>query len=123
MNVTVVGTGYVGLVAGACFADTGNTVVCLDVDAAKVERLRRAEIPIVSGIEIVAKLHHLTPAEIKVMHAAMTMGGTTEIANALGISVPTVKSHFASLFRKTGTRRRSDLIKEVAAHGSPLQLA
>jgi len=82
--------------------------------------IRRAEIPIISGIEVVSKLHRLSPAEVKVMQAAMTMGSASEIADALGLSVATVKSHFASLFRKTGTRRRSDLIKEVAAHGSPL---
>jgi len=46
MNIAVVGTGYVGLVAGACFAETGNDVICVDVDAAKVERLKRGEIPI-----------------------------------------------------------------------------
>jgi UDPglucose 6-dehydrogenase len=46
MHVTVVGSGYVGLVAGACLAETGNTVWCVDNDAAKVERLRRNEIPI-----------------------------------------------------------------------------
>jgi len=46
VDVTVVGSGYVGLVAGACLAETGNTVRCVDVDAAKIERLRRNEIPI-----------------------------------------------------------------------------
>jgi UDPglucose 6-dehydrogenase len=46
MHVTVIGTGYVGLVAGACLAETGNTVVCADVDAAKIEGLQRNEIPI-----------------------------------------------------------------------------
>lgn len=46
MRVTVIGSGYVGLVAGACLAETGNDVVCADVDAAKVERLRRNEVPI-----------------------------------------------------------------------------
>ena len=46
MKLTMVGTGYVGLVTGACFAETGNDVVCLDVDAAKVEMLRRGESPI-----------------------------------------------------------------------------
>jgi len=46
MNITVVGTGYVGLVAGACFAETGNDVICVDVNAKKVEALRRGEIPI-----------------------------------------------------------------------------
>ena len=46
MKVTVVGTGYVGLVTGACLADVGNNVLCLDVDEAKIERLRRGEVPI-----------------------------------------------------------------------------
>jgi len=46
MKLTMVGTGYVGLVTGACFAETGNDVVCLDVDTAKVEMLRRGESPI-----------------------------------------------------------------------------
>ena len=46
MKVSVVGTGYVGLVAGACFAESGNDVVCVDIDADKVERLRGGEVPI-----------------------------------------------------------------------------
>jgi len=46
MRVTVIGSGYVGLVAGACFAETGNDVVCADVDAGKVARLRKNELPI-----------------------------------------------------------------------------
>lgn len=46
MRVAVIGTGYVGLVAGACFADTGNDVVCADIDQAKIDRLNRGEIPI-----------------------------------------------------------------------------
>lgn len=46
MKIAVIGTGYVGLVAGACLAETGNTVVCADLDARKVECLKRDEIPI-----------------------------------------------------------------------------
>jgi len=46
MHVAVVGSGYVGLVAGACLAETGNDVVCVDVDESKIERLQRNEIPI-----------------------------------------------------------------------------
>ncbi|HHL71773.1 MAG TPA: UDP-glucose/GDP-mannose dehydrogenase family protein [Bacteroidetes bacterium] len=46
MKIAVVGTGYVGLVAGTCFADSGNDVVCVDIDPAKIEMLNRGEIPI-----------------------------------------------------------------------------
>jgi len=46
MRVTIFGSGYVGLVTGACLADSGNHVVCVDVDAGKIERLNRGEIPI-----------------------------------------------------------------------------
>ncbi|MGQ0621876.1 MAG: UDP-glucose dehydrogenase family protein [Panacagrimonas sp.] len=46
MNITIFGSGYVGLVTAACFADAGNDVLCVDVDAAKVERLRAGECPI-----------------------------------------------------------------------------
>jgi UDPglucose 6-dehydrogenase len=46
MKLCVVGTGYVGLVAGTCFAESGNDVVCVDIDAAKIEALRRGEVPI-----------------------------------------------------------------------------
>ena len=46
MKVTVFGSGYVGLVTGACFADAGNQVLCVDIDAAKVARLQKGEIPI-----------------------------------------------------------------------------
>jgi len=46
MNITVVGTGYVGLVTGTCFAETGNQVICVDIDKQKVERMRNGEVPI-----------------------------------------------------------------------------
>ena len=46
MKIAVVGTGYVGLVAGACLAETGNDVVCVDKDEAKVRMLRRGRMPI-----------------------------------------------------------------------------
>jgi UDPglucose 6-dehydrogenase len=46
MRVTIFGSGYVGLVTGACLADAGNHVVCVDVDAGKIERLNRGEVPI-----------------------------------------------------------------------------
>ncbi|MFQ5889764.1 MAG: UDP-glucose dehydrogenase family protein [Gemmatimonadota bacterium] len=46
MNITVIGTGYVGLVVGACLAETGNQVVCADIDGEKIDRLNAGEVPI-----------------------------------------------------------------------------
>lgn len=46
MNIAVVGTGYVGLVTGTCFAETGNHVICVDIDANKVARMKAGEVPI-----------------------------------------------------------------------------
>ena len=46
MKIAVVGTGYVGLVTGTCFAESGNDVVCVDIDQTKIERLRNGEVPI-----------------------------------------------------------------------------
>src|SRR2546421_370113 len=56
MNITVIGTGYVGLVTGACLADAGNHVFCLDLDESKIARLTAGEIPFFEpGLEPVVK--------------------------------------------------------------------
>src|SRR5579862_538332 len=46
MKIAVVGTGYVGLVTGTCFAETGNDVICIDINKEKVENLRKGVMPI-----------------------------------------------------------------------------
>ncbi|MDQ3208337.1 MAG: UDP-glucose/GDP-mannose dehydrogenase family protein [Gemmatimonadota bacterium] len=56
MHVAVIGSGYVGLVAGACLAETGNDVTCVDVDADKIARLQRNDVPIYEpGLEPMVK--------------------------------------------------------------------
>ncbi|MFT4535707.1 MAG: UDPglucose 6-dehydrogenase [Saprospiraceae bacterium] len=71
MKIAVVGTGYVGLVSGTCFAETGNQVICVDIDAAKVERMKNGEVPIYEpGLEVLfdrntkqGRLHFTTDLE------------------------------------------------------------
>jgi UDPglucose 6-dehydrogenase len=54
MQIAVIGTGYVGLVTGACFAETGNHVVCVDIDTNKVTRLKNGEVPIYEpGLDVI----------------------------------------------------------------------
>ena len=77
MRVTIFGTGYVGLVTGTCLAEVGNHVVCVDVDATKIARLERGEIPIYEpGLEPLVRANHAsgqlrftTDAKSAVAHA------------------------------------------------------
>jgi len=56
MNVTIVGTGYVGLVSGACLADAGNSVLCVDLDHRKISELNAGRIPIFEpGLEALVR--------------------------------------------------------------------
>lgn len=75
MKIAMVGTGYVGLVSGACFAEFGHSVLCVDTDASKVERLRSGEIPIYEpGLE------DLVSKGIK----SGRLSFTTDLAEAVG---------------------------------------
>jgi DNA-binding CsgD family transcriptional regulator len=83
--------------------------------------LRAADQPITSGIEAVAAIYKLTPSEIRVLQSVFKHARVADIGTALGLSAATVKTHLASLFGKTGTSRRADLIQAVMARGrSPI---
>ena len=74
MNISVVGTGYVGLVVGACLAETGHDVVCADIDEGKVARLNQGEMPIYEpGLEPMVR-HNLAEGRLRF---------TTDVAQAV----------------------------------------
>ncbi|WP_396594073.1 UDP-glucose dehydrogenase family protein [Brevundimonas sp. R86498] len=88
MRVTMIGTGYVGLVSGACFADFGHTVVCVDKDPSKIERLNRGEIPIFEpGLE------QLVADNVKAGRLSFAVDGSEAIRNAeiifIAVGTPT----------------------------------
>jgi UDPglucose 6-dehydrogenase len=86
VRVTVVGSGYVGLVAGACFAETGNDVVCVDTDRGKVERLQRSDIPIHEpGLEAMVRRNQ----EQKRLEFTTELGAAVERAQVIFIAVGT----------------------------------
>ena len=71
--------------------------------------------------EVLAQTFKLTPSELRVLAAVNKVGGVTAVAEAIGISEATVKTHLQHVFAKTGTNRQIDLVKLVAAHASPLR--
>jgi UDPglucose 6-dehydrogenase len=86
MRVTMIGTGYVGLVSGACFADFGHDVVCVDKDASKIERLEKGEIPIFEpGLE------DLVASNVRAGRLSFALDGADAIrrADAVFIAVGT----------------------------------
>jgi UDPglucose 6-dehydrogenase len=103
MNIAVVGTGYVGLVTGTCFAETGNHVVCVDIDERKVERMRQGEVPIYEpGLDILfernakeGRLHFTTQLEEAVPDAEVIFlalptppgeDGSADLSYILGVA-------------------------------------
>jgi UDPglucose 6-dehydrogenase len=86
MNIGVVGTGYVGLVVGACLAENGNTVVCVDADRAKVDALRRGEIPIYEP-----GLNEMVPRNVAAERLSFTtdLEASVKAADVLFIAVGT----------------------------------
>ena len=90
MRIAIFGTGYVGLVTGTCFAEMGNAVTCVDVDADKVARLKRGEIPIYE-----AGLHELLEENARGQRLRFTTSAAEGLAEAeiAFICVGTPRAH------------------------------
>src|ERR1700674_4481387 len=86
MRIVVVGTGYVGLVTGACFADFGHNVTCVDKDEAKIASLKRGEIPIFEP-----DLDRVVHSNVRAGRLVFTteLGGPASDAEAIFIAVGT----------------------------------
>src|SRR5678815_1787963 len=86
MKIAVIGTGYVGLVTGTCFADSGNDVTCIDIDAAKIARLNRGEIPIYEpGLEEMVRDNQAAER----LHFTTDLQGTVAQAEIVYLAVGT----------------------------------
>ena len=146
MRVTIFGSGYVGLVTGACLADAGNHVVCVDVDAAKTERLRRGEVPIHEpGLEALIKrnadagrLEFTTDAARAVEHGLFQViavgtppgeDGSADLRHVLAVA-HTIGSHlsrYAIVITKstvpvgTADKVRAELERTLAARGAKIE--
>jgi UDPglucose 6-dehydrogenase len=86
MKIAVVGTGYVGLVTGTCFAETGNQVICVDIDVAKIEKLNNGIMPIYEpGLET---LFHRNKAEGRLQFTTNLKDGIKD-AEVIFLALPT----------------------------------
>ncbi len=146
MKVTIFGTGYVGLVTGACLAEMGNHVVCVDIDEHKVARLRRGEIPIFEpGLEPIVRRNHAngqleftTDAATAIAHAQIIFiavgtppdeDGSADLQYVLSVA-RTIGRHldrYAVIVNKstvpvgTADRVRAAVATELAARGAEIE--
>ena len=112
MRIAVIGTGYVGLVTGTCFAESGNDVTCIDIDAAKIDALHRGEIPIyepgltelVQRNAAAGRLHFTTdlaravasrPARVSRRRHAAAADGAADLTDLLA-AVDSIAPHLAA---------------------------
>ena len=82
--------------------------------------VRKAELELPHPVEALSKRYGLTAAEMRVLFAIVEIGGVPDVADMLGISQATVKTHLKRIFDKTGTARQADLVKLVAGFISPI---
>ncbi|HZZ08564.1 MAG TPA: UDP-glucose/GDP-mannose dehydrogenase family protein [Candidatus Binataceae bacterium] len=113
MNIAVVGTGYVGLVSGTCFAESGNEVICVDIDAARIEQLKAGGVPIYEpGLE------ELVRRNIKEGRLSFTTELKSAVASAMVsfIAVGTPMSHNGAADLSGVFRAAEEIAKAVAGY-------
>ena len=146
MRITIFGSGYVGLVTGACLADAGNQVVCVDIDERKIAMLKAGEVPIHEpGLETVVKrnfeagrLHFTTDAQEGVQHGLYQMiavgtppdeDGSADLRYVLAVA-RSIGEHIAEykvvITKSTVPVGTADKVREtvraaLAARGSPIE--
>jgi UDPglucose 6-dehydrogenase len=146
MRVTIFGSGYVGLVTGACLADAGNHVICVDVDQGKIERLKRGEVPIHEpGLDALIKrnadagrLEFTTDAAKGVEHGLFQLiavgtppgeDGSADLRHVLAVA-RTIASHlnrYCIVITKstvpvgTADKVRAELERSLAARGAKVE--
>jgi DNA-binding CsgD family transcriptional regulator len=89
-------------------------------EAAATVFVHKAALDLPSPPEAIAKEFSLTPAELRVLFAIIEVGGVPDVAEMLGSSEATVKTHLHHVFEKTGTKRQADLVKLVAGYANRL---
>jgi UDPglucose 6-dehydrogenase len=113
MNIAVVGTGYVGLVSGTCFAESGNEVICVDIDAARIEQLTGGQVPIYEpGLE------ELVRRNIKEGRLSFSTELKSAVTSAMVsfIAVGTPMSQNGSADLSGVMRAAEEIAKEVAGY-------
>ena len=92
MNISIIGTGYVGLVTGTCFAETGNDVICVHIDEKKVEKMKAGVVPIFEpGLEV------LFERNTKNGRLKFTTDLASSVIFSAGIPAPIISSTFPLL--------------------------
>ena len=146
MRVTIFGSGYVGLVSGACLADAGNHVVCVDVDAAKIDQLKRGEVPLHEpGLEALIKrnteagrLEFTTDAVKAIEHGLFQLiavgtppgeDGSADLSHVLAVArtIALHMSRYCIVITKstvpvgTADKVRAELERTLAARGATVE--
>ncbi len=146
MRVTIFGSGYVGLVTGACLADAGNHVICVDVDTAKIERLKRGDVPIHEpGLEALirrnaeaGRLEFTTDAAKGVEHGLFQLiavgtppgeDGAADLSHVLAVArtIATHMSRYCIVVTKstvpvgTADKVRTELARTLAERGAKVE--